>query len=240
MYTEKANDYTNRAVVPGDTARIMAAVNITSKPVWADVAIQRLRQLGLTRADLIKPLGVETIGAVSHYFTGRRELSAGQLQSMATLLQLRLDELMGNSGNTGAAPSRITEVPLISWVQAGAPNPVQDLYNVGDGERIVYNTKRLGPHAFALRVKGQSMENPRGKPTYPDGSIILVDPDRQHFNGAPVIVRLENSLEATFKIYEEDAGRKLLKPLNPQYPTIEIKDNATFVGVVVQTIINED
>lgn len=218
----------------------MAAVNNPSKPLWADLAIQRLRQLGLSRTDLIKPLGVETIGAVSHYFVGRRELSASQLKAMAEVLRVRLDELMGDTGNTGPARHLIGEVPLISWVQAGKPDAVQDLYNVGDGERIVYNTKRLGPHAFALRVKGQSMENPRGKPTYPEGSIIIVDPDRAIFNGAPVIVRLDKSQEVTFKIYEEDAGRKLLKPLNPQYPTIHIEDSATIVGVVVQTIINEE
>ena len=103
----------------------------------------------------------------------------------------------------------------------------------------MYTTKDVGPHAFALRVRGDSMENPRGRPSYPAGCIIIVDPAVTAKPGDRVIARLENTKEVTFKQYEEDAGRKYLKPLNPQYPTLEITEGATFCGVVVQTIIDE-
>lgn len=31
--------------------------------------------------------------------------------------------------------------------------------------------------SFALRVKGDSMENPSGKKSIPEGAVIVVDPD---------------------------------------------------------------
>ncbi|EBM5549197.1 LexA family transcriptional repressor, partial [Salmonella enterica] len=44
---------------------------------------------------------------------------------------------------------------------------------------------------------------------------------------------LEGENEATFKKLVMDAGRKFLKPLNPQYPMIEINGNCKIIGVVV-------
>ena len=55
------------------------------------------------------------------------------------------------------------------------------------------------PHAFALRVAGDSMVNPLGFPSIPEGSIVIVDPDGIAENGKIVVARLEDSVEATLK-----------------------------------------
>lgn len=141
--------------------------------------------------------------------------------------------------NTAEGP-QVTAVPLISWVQAGQWREVMDNFRPGEGEKPVYTTKRVGPHAFALRVVGDSMENPHGKPTYPEGSVIVVDPDREAVNGSPVIVRLDHSKEATFKMLVIDGGRRSLRPLNPRYPIIQLDEDATICGVVVQTHLEDD
>ncbi|MEN2769800.1 S24 family peptidase [Escherichia coli] len=39
--------------------------------------------------------------------------------------------------------------------------------------------------------------------------------------------------EATFKKYISDMGKAFLKPLNPQYPIIEMDNDCEIVGVVV-------
>jgi SOS-response transcriptional repressor LexA len=77
------------------------------------------------------------------------------------------------------------------------------------------------------------MTNPSGVPSFPEGSVIIVDPSRTEAHGALVVVRFDNESEATFKRYEEDGGSKLLVPLNPSFPTIPIDRPATFCGVVV-------
>jgi SOS-response transcriptional repressor LexA len=141
--------------------------------------------------------------------------------------------------NTKAGPA-IASVPLISWVQAGQWADVVDVYRPGEGEKPIYTTRKVGPHAFALRVVGDSMENPNGRPTYPQGSIIIVDPDREAAHGNAVIVRLEDSKQATFKQLVVEGGVRYLKPLNPRYPIMKVDRKASFCGVVVQTIIDED
>lgn len=49
---------------------------------------------------------------------------------------------------------------------------------------------------------------------------------------------LSDTNEATFKKLVIDAGRKYLKPLNPNYRTIEINGNCEIVGVVRQIKLN--
>ena len=83
------------------------------------------------------------------------------------------------------------------------------------------------------------MENPSGRPTYPEGSQIIVDPDVDAVNGSRVVVKLETSQEATFKQLVIDAGVRSLKPLNPRYPLMQISERAVICGVVVQTVMDE-
>jgi SOS-response transcriptional repressor LexA len=61
-----------------------------------------------------------------------------------------------------------------------------------------------------------------GEVSFPDGTIIIVDPMRQCGAGDFVIAKDVSTQRATFKKLTTDGGRWFLKPLNPSYPTIEI------------------
>lgn len=125
-------------------------------------------------------------------------------------------------------------IPLISWVQAGTFCQIVDLFEPGDAEEWLPSIHGYGPHAYALRVDGDSMVNPNplGK-TYPPGCVVFVDPDVALTNGARVIAKIPGSQEATFKVFVEDAGRRYLRPLNPAYPTIDMTEEMLICGVVV-------
>ena len=85
------------------------------------------------------------------------------------------------------------------------------------------------------------MENSAGgRPTFPDGALIVVDPDKAADIGCFVVVRFEDHEEATFKQLVEDAGRRYLKPLNARYPMVPINGSATLCGTWVQTIIDAE
>jgi SOS-response transcriptional repressor LexA len=126
-------------------------------------------------------------------------------------------------------------VPLISWVQAGAWSDVADPFEPGDADEWLPCPVKHGPRAYCVRVRGDSMHNPGGRPSYADGDIIFVDPDRGAKTGDRVIVRLDDHQEATFKQLLVEDGRKLLKALNPEWSPryIEINGNATITGVVI-------
>lgn len=126
-------------------------------------------------------------------------------------------------------------VPLISWVQAGTWSDLADPYAVGDAEDWLPCPVPHGPRAYCLRVRGDSMNNPTGKPSYADGDIIFVDPDKEAKHSDRVIVRLDDQQEGTFKQLMVEDGRKMLKALNPEWKPryVEINGNATITGVVI-------
>lgn len=172
-----------------------------------------------------------------------------RLAILARAYKTTVDELLGaapsvrqNSseyfaGNVERGPE-LSTVPLISWVQAGRFEPDSDPYPAGEGEKLIYTSRKVGPRAYALKIRGDSMENPGSGHTFPDGCTIIVDPDKAADVGSFVVVRFNDTGEATFKQLVEDAGRRFLKPLNPRYPMIPIGDDAILCGTWVQTIID--
>lgn len=199
------------------------------------------RHAKLTQVELYERSGVpqQTIGNLE---TGATKTSRNII-ALARACGVRAEWLATGEGpmlETEPGPNIYARVPLISWVQAGAWRPRICGRLPGAGDDFIPTTKRIGPRAFALRVRGDSMVNPHGRPSYPEGCIIVVDPDRAAQPGARVIARLPDQDEATFKQLVSDAGRLYLKPLNPLYPLLPVDQRTQIVGVVVQTIVDEE
>lgn len=128
-------------------------------------------------------------------------------------------------------------VPLVSWVRAGDFDEAVDSFEPGDAEEWLPCPAPHGPNTYALKVRGDSMTAPYGR-TYPDGTVIFVDPDkRSPPNGGRIIAKLNGSAEVTFKCYVHESGRSWLKPLNPQHPPIT--DEFKIIGTVVGSYIPE-
>lgn len=127
----------------------------------------------------------------------------------------------------------LRRVPIISLVQAGNLGEAVDPYPAGQGSAFKICPEPCGPRTFALKVMGESME-----PRYHHGDIIFVDPDKSAVHGSAVIVRLEDSKEATFKQLVMEGSRRYLKPLNPRFPIIEITTEAQIVGPVIACLFS--
>ncbi|EIC83587.1 Repressor protein C2 [Serratia sp. M24T3] len=91
---------------------------------------------------------------------------------------------------------------------------------------------RVSSDAFALTVRGDSMTNPSGLPSIPEGSTVIVDPNVEATNGKIVVARIAGTSEATMKKLVIDGPNKYLVPLNPRYANIPICDNCEIIGVV--------
>lgn len=130
------------------------------------------------------------------------------------------------------------EMPLLSWISAGKWCENPESFTPEDAEEWLPRPKNSGPRSFALRIEGDSMTSPHpGQRSYPHGAIIYVDPDVPVRNGSKVVAKTGDSY--TFKVYSEDAGRKYLRPLNPQYPIIDITDDVHICGVVTAMLLQE-
>lgn len=137
--------------------------------------------------------------------------------------------------NVEEAPANRGNIPLISWVQAGAFQEATEAYAPGMAEAYLPCPTPHGPWTFALKVRGQSMYNPHSPRSFHEGEMIYVDPDREAENGSFVVVKLVDEQEATFKQLVIEGSRRYLKAINPSWPEpfIEIDGEAHIVGVVI-------
>lgn len=143
----------------------------------------------------------------------------------------------GSDSNVREITRRFGKVPLISWVQAGAW--CESNFEQHDGESWLSCPVPISESGYALKVLGDSMTNPGPGRSYPTGCIIFVDPEAETRTGDRVIARVPRTNEATFKILVEDAGRQFLRPINPQYPIIDITEETHICGKVVGSFIPE-
>lgn len=172
---------------------------------------------------------------VSNWENDRHLPETVRLPVLARRLRISIDALFG-AGNTNAGPDIKGRVPIISWVQAGTFSTAVDNFQPGEADEWAETTVPIHRHTYALRVRGDSMTNPNGEPTFPNGQIIVVEPDAvdalDKLVGSFVIVKREADDEATFKQLVKDGGQFWLKPLNPQYPMLELKEGDALCGVV--------
>ena len=70
------------------------------------------------------------------------------------------------------------------------------------------------------------------EPEFMEGHIIMVDPSMPPVDGSYVMAEYEDSY--IFRQLAIVDGKKLLKPLNDNYPVIELQNNQAIVGVITQ------
>ncbi|WP_245704346.1 LexA family protein [Pseudomonas defluvii] len=195
---------------------------------------------GFSQAKLAKVCGWASQSRVGNYESDAREPSLEDVKTIAKALDVAPELILVGRADTqnvemALQPTRAPkEYPLISWVIAGewAESPVA--FHPGDAEEWLASTENAGEHGFWLTVRGDSMTC-AGNPSFPEGSRILVRPESDRISGKYYVVKLLDSGEHTFKQYIEDAGLKYLRPLNPNYRTMEINGNCRFIGRVIDT-----
>ena len=210
---------------------------------WNDLVKSRMKETGITQAVLAERMD-KSQSAIAHWLGGNRKPS---IEEIATMMKIvGLDHMTLNSDGLIEYPmdelSNVTRVevqpryqhsfPVLSSVQAGAWTEACEPYTINQITEWHETTERTGSNCFWLRVEGDSMTSPTGV-SLPEGTLVLVDTDRDHQNGSLVVAKLTDVNEATFKKLVIDAGQKYLKPLNPAYQMMPINGNCRIIGVVV-------
>ncbi|MDQ2256454.1 LexA family protein [Enterobacter soli] len=205
---------------------------------------QRQRESGMTKAQFAEL--IETSPAALSQLLGpnpNRNIGDKMARKIETALNLPfgwMDTLQAEKNVTNVSFRGLNEpkgsYPVISWVSAGQWMEAVEPYHRRSIDRWYDTTVECSEDSFWLDVKGDSMTSPVGL-SIPEGAAILVDPEVEPINGKLVVAKLDGDNEATFKKLVLDAGRRFLKPLNPQYPMIEVNGNCRIIGVVVDAKI---
>lgn len=207
-------------------------------------------QKGLSQAQLAEKSGMSQ--SAIHLLEKRDSDSSKFLYELSIALDVSTEWLRTGyptikenitTNNVSLVPEELLEkkyeVPLLTWVSAGAWLQNHGSFTKDDAINWLPCPVSHSKMTFALRVEGDSMTSPYpNDKSYPDGTVIYVDPEKSIFNGCRVVAFLTTQHAYTFKRFVEDFGRKYLKPLNPSYETILITDDVEIVGVVIGAFID--
>ncbi|HFD6847001.1 TPA: LexA family transcriptional regulator [Enterobacter hormaechei] len=194
--------------------------------------IKALRRVTRTsQRELGKFCGVSDV-AVGYWEKDVNIPNGESLFKLAKFFNTSIDYILYGTEFEGTLITKMRRVPVISWVQAGQFTECKTADLLSDVDKWVETSLRIGDSSFALEVKGDSMTNPNGLPTIPEGATVIVDPDVEPHHGKIVVARIDGTNEATVKKLVIDGPQKFLVPLNPRYPNIPINGNCLIIGVV--------
>jgi SOS-response transcriptional repressor LexA len=201
----------------------------------------RRMEKNLTQRALGELVGVSAT-SITYWENAEVEPKNKHLSALSRALDCAPDYILHGAtfgGEVSIAPIH-SRIPLIRWNEVNAY--YQGDYMKLDKETVdwLYCPVQCGENTFATTVNGDSMTSPYpNNKSYPAGIIIFIDPDAPLVSGSRVMAKLEDSEEATFKEYIEDGGKKLLKPINPQYAIEAFTDGSIIIGVVIGSFVAE-
>ncbi|HEM8127284.1 LexA family transcriptional regulator [Providencia rettgeri] len=188
---------------------------------------------GLSQAQLAKLCGYSAGSRIGNYELGERKISADDALVISEALGVSPAELM--FGDRSDQVFSNYEYPLFSKVQAGAFTENSNAYTRSDAIAWIPTAKKASDSAFWLEVEGHSMTAPQGgRPSFPEGMLILVDPEQDVNFGDFCIARMMNN-EFTFKRLIREGETEYLEPLNPRFEMIPINGNCQIIGKVVKS-----
>lgn len=124
------------------------------------------------------------------------------------------------NGNAAEAPSNTIEIPIVGRVAAGTP--ILAVQNLEGTVTIDRDFLACRSDVFALRVKGDSMINAG----IFDGDLIFARQQKTAERGEIIVAQIDN--EATVKYYHPLADHVELRPANPRYRPIIVKNDKDF------------
>lgn len=204
-------------------------------------------QLDTTQAAIAKRLGISRV-SVTKWENGTSKPDGENLHKLAIELSTTPEWLLYGEGDQVADDTQVlpfirqpTQVPIISAVQAGAWTESYACARLTDVISWTQTTADVSDEVFGLIVRGESMTNPNGLPSIPEGSIVIVEPNYGQLDdlyGKIVVAVLDGSSEATVKKLVWDSPYCYLMPLNPAFNPIPINGNCRIIGRVVQITQN--
>ena len=205
-----------------------------------------MEELGFTQEELAQKLGI-TRGAITHYLSGRRVPPLKQFHRLASVLGVdpawlqfgaRVDLTLKNDKSPVRknVQPHVTQhtIPILTWEQI-TKQPDLSRINPKEIKAWVHHFYTDQPDWFAMHVKGDSMTS-SGQKSFHEGDIIIVKKITNAKHGDFVVAVFPKSKKAIFKQYVIDNGIEYLKPLNRQYPMIELASNYKIVGIVISMI----
>ena len=197
---------------------IMVVANIADHRFTGTMTPQEIRDeldaLGIKVRDLAHLSGVPENYLSKVFGKAGRKIQHSEMVAIERALASKRAEIEGtDTSEFDRVP--LPKIPLLGDVPAGSPQEAIEI----SGKWHPVTDPDTPPRAYALRIKGDSMDK-----LVPDGATITVDPDdRDLWDGAQYVVRTQDG-EATFKEYHANPARLMPLSNNPAHMPIKLGD----------------
>ncbi|WP_241569200.1 LexA family protein [Rosenbergiella collisarenosi] len=201
------------------------------------VAIARVA-LDLTQAQLADMVGIVR-RQIAAYEAGDSKPRDKVLHNLAAALGTTSEWL---ATGAGAGPDvrhvrKTITVPLIPIYTSVQAHAVNEFASESSAIDFIPCPEGAGENAFAIIVQGDSMTCD-GNISFPDGTIITIDPNQDTKHGDFGLFALRDSNESTFKQLVIDQRQHYLKSLNPSWPIIPCGADVKVIGKAVHAQVN--
>ena len=183
---------------------------------------------GLTQTEVARAIGL-TQNGYSYWENGKAKIDKDQLLKLASLFDVSVDYLLGNTASPSAHGIKI---PVLGDVAAGIP--IEAIENIVDYEEIDATLASTGEF-FGLRIKGDSME-----PRIREGDVVIVRKQSTADTGDTAVILVNGDSATVKRIKKEPDGDLWLIPNNPAYDTKHYTPDeirtlpVTIIGKVVE------
>ncbi|MEM1244641.1 MAG: LexA family transcriptional regulator [Pseudomonadota bacterium] len=133
-----------------------------------------------------------------------------------------------------AHKSKMHTIPLVSWevLQDRGTTPAHELASI----TMIQTDAKISVEAIALKVNDASME-----PIFPEGTTIVVDPQKEVKDRRYVVAYLKASHQVVFRQLLINAGERYLKPMSPdfnQFSLGKLSADDEIIGVLAQAKVD--
>lgn len=175
-----------------------------------ETVLNNIRELraerGWSTRDLADRMGTH-FTTIARIERSTKPLSADWTRQFAAAFDVAPAAIVG--GTVASGSPALNQVPIIGMVAAG-----QWREAIQEPEGLLASPY-AGTNAFALAVAGDSMSK-----VTPDGSYVIVDPDRPELHDGDLYVVMNSDSETTFKQYRANPARLEPMSLNDEHQAI--------------------
>jgi len=194
-----------------------------------------MAELGINESELARRTGIGQ-PVVHRICSGETDNpKVATLSPIANFFAISISQLIGDEplpadripGTFNPGVQGWRQIPLLTWKQV--------LYWPDLSEKSIplpsiSTDVPMSQYAYAVSARDTTME-----PRFPEGTLLLIDPDLKPNSLDFAIVHIEGHELPHFKQILIDGGHTILKPLNTDFKTLLLDKPHRFLGVMVQS-----
>lgn len=216
----------------------IGSTSLLEKPKLPQVLRKLMAEINISEAQLARKTKIPQ-PTLHRILSGATKSPRGEsLSPLAKFFSISISQLIGDEplpsdripGEHNPGVIAWSSVPILSWDLAALWPACKIDLKKDQWSNWVTTDREITPNTFAVRVEGQSM-----LPRFAANTVLVIEPSIEAKDGDFVVVHLEKQSKATFKQFLIDGPDRYLRPLNPEFKTIELNREYRMVGVLIQS-----